>query len=365
MGFGGIIAGALQGGAAQAIDNANTQIAQNNKIDFAKLESQLATERDAASQNLRYTLDKQGKLDSATGPLADAITARKVQDTTAVGQAQTGVDVDRTQRMTPALAAQTTALTTAKADAERASTIASGDDPKYTSALKAITAASHFYGPQDQLAAQNLKRMVLEDKLRDSLASEKDPQIRADINRQIADISGKGETPADIEKQLDSAARAHAAAVKAASDITLDPSTREEAKASIAVIRNQMERLNSKLGAEKPGEKAPYAEGTELRDKSGQVFVVKDGKPVPKDGKTAPAKESAKPVPGIIQSQATGPDQGVAGLSENTLERMANDPSNPLQKAAADRLRDIRASRVTAAADRVTANPSTDPSLYQ
>lgn len=72
MGLGGIIAGALGGGAQAVGQIADTQIKQNNWVEQAQVEQRLAIEREEAIARRRAQIARDDTLERATGPIADA-----------------------------------------------------------------------------------------------------------------------------------------------------------------------------------------------------------------------------------------------------------------------------------------------------
>lgn len=85
---------------------------------------------------------------------------------------------------------------------------------------------------------------------------------------------------------------------------------------------------------------------------------------------TMPAAEPAKTKGGGMVAQPTTQrvptaTTGVEGLSPATLQRIALDPANPLQAAAAAALEKYNAESKKSRAGRVTEDPATDPALYQ
>lgn len=89
MALGGIIAGALSGGAQAVGQVADTQIQTNQRKDLATFESQLQMERQTALARLQQSIGREDTLYNTTGEGGKAKTAYEVDRTRQVGDVET------------------------------------------------------------------------------------------------------------------------------------------------------------------------------------------------------------------------------------------------------------------------------------
>lgn len=296
MGFGGIIAGALGGGAQAAGQIADTQIAQNQKMDMARMEQQLALERMQAQERIRQS----GVLAENSGPIGEAKAAQVGRETAArVGGETTGL-VSRYQQLTPLEVERQKQLDKGKVDTEIDATKRRGADKDYLTAEQRLTDAKESSATKASAAASTYKlgREKIIDQLRDQLAEQRsmgNEDAAKMIEQQISALSGGGgknfSDVASVMKTFENMAAAEEAPLKdpiAAAQMPEDEKKRRQENAReyrqmAATIGSDVSGkrgVNSQPAGGPPKGGAPYQEGTRLVGPDGKFYVVKNGKPV-------------------------------------------------------------------------------------
>lgn len=141
---------------------------------------------------------------------------------------------------------------------------------------------------------------------------------------------------------------------------------RSEYGGDIGAARSALAKLDAEA-ARAQGDARGIMLGEANRLRMGIASYEKRGKGKPVDNQ-APAGNSPGILSRLMDSMApqksSGPDTGVEGLSTMALERIANDPTHPRQKAAQDALRRQEGNRQDSMSERLN-DPTTDPALYQ
>lgn len=274
MSIGGIIAGALGGGAQAVGQIADTQIKQNAWKEQAGIEQQLAIERDEAIQRRRLELNRQDTLERTTGPIADAeLSLRKRQ-----GAIDTDVAVDREGKVGKV-----------RGDVERGNAAAYAT-PEGKAALKGIQAkadASESGSIKGSRAvAAEGGRLDNEEKREDLSLRKRAEEMRArgdedgaqKLEDQRARLRGRGGSGAKTGAEPKSMADAVAAARelnKMADDAEMSGQD-EQAKQLRAQAQSVLGNVTEKRGVAAPKKDAAPAGGP----KEGETGTSKSGKPI-------------------------------------------------------------------------------------
>ena len=203
MGWGGIIAGALEGGSKAVSQIADTQIDMNAKKDLAQHLADIDIAKQEAIARTSESIRREGVLYDTTGEGGTAKRSAAVLQTKEVGEAQTGVDVARETAMGPAKAKSEGLVAKARATAATDALIAEGNNPQAIAARQRIAQANHVES-SNAVAEAALTRLKLEDaklasKLRTQLAearaSGNDDAVQG-IQQQITDLGFSGKDTA-------------------------------------------------------------------------------------------------------------------------------------------------------------------------
>lgn len=180
--FGGIIAGALEGGAKAAYDVADTRIKTDAAKELSKYSSDLETERQQGLLRLRAAIENKQKLAEVKGPLADAKLEYDVNRTKRVGGAETEV-----------LGSREGVIQKARTDAE----IAATNDPKYLSGQTKLARARHI-----ESAASAAQARLAEMEIGDKLEARKQVALYADesADPKVRETAGRWLTAKGILK---------------------------------------------------------------------------------------------------------------------------------------------------------------------
>lgn len=278
MDFGGLIAGALKGGADAYGQVAKTEYESGKKLDLAKqmsdMEEQKQLRIDEITRN-RNLADvprmAQAKADAAPiearGAVAGRVaTATALKDSN-VPALEAGVKLDAYNAEAPLRAGQraekvldVTAETTARGNAETGVITARNSDPEYIKGVKAFTAASHFFGPQDALATEQLKKLQQVSGLQATLAKTTDPDAREQLIQQIGDLTGSTKSQNELRTAYVQTEKAKATAFKTLSDPMATEEARSQAEDSLTALEQLSGQLKKQLNI-KPKADAPAAAG--------------------------------------------------------------------------------------------------------
>lgn len=278
MDFGGLISGALRGGADALGTVAKTEYESGKKLDLAKQMSDMEEQK-----QLRIDEITRGRNIADVGRLAQAnadaapikakgdvaarlATANAVKDS-GLPAIEAGIEEQAydakgglrgKQRADKAL--DTTSEVTARGNAETGVITARNSDPVYIKGVKAFTAASHFFGPQDQLATEQLKKLQQVSGLQSQLAATTDPDAREQLIQKLGDLQGSTKSQNELRTAYVQTEKAKAAALKTLSD----PMATEEAKSQAEESLTALEQLGAQLKKQlniKPKADAPAAQG--------------------------------------------------------------------------------------------------------
>ena len=240
MGFGGIIAGALGGGAQAVGQIADTQIAQNQKMDMARMEQQLALERMQAQERIRQS----GVLAENSGPIGEAKAAQVGRETAARVKSETTGLMSRYQQLTPLEVERQKQLDKGKVDTEIDATKRRGADSDYLKSERALADAKESSATRASAASSNyeLGRKKAVDALRDKLSEARATPGMEDqakvLEQQISALSGGGgknfSDVASVMKTFENMAAAEEAPLKdpiAAAQMPDDEKKRRQANA--------------------------------------------------------------------------------------------------------------------------------------
>ena len=380
MSFGGMLATALAGGANVIGKQAGDDIDQQRKTDLmtqqAAIEEQMRMRLAEHNERLRQS----GALADVTGPLGDAKFANKVRELAAA----TDADVDKAKKLSVA-GREAAKANAADPDYLKSVSVLKLADPEVRAHIAQMGAAAGASAAETRMRQEQLKQLGEVGKvastvrsLQAQLARTTDPEQRKAVEQQITDLGFNGK---DIKSFLSTAEKAMTNG-DTAMKILLDMNASEETK---AVARQQLAKANdfAEQAAGLAGIKSGTSGGGYPTPNSAQIDYLKKNPNFKaefdaKFGKGAADKAigsqgaSGEQKPAAASRSTAVPAQpmpssasGVDGLSELTLKRIAEDRSNPLQAAAAERLKTISAERNDSNRSRVYGNEAADPALYQ
>lgn len=206
MGWGGIIAGALGGGAQAVGQIADSQIDTNKRKDLAQHQAEIDIAKQEAIARTSESIRREGVIYDSTGEGGDARrkadvlrtkevgaaeTGVAVDRTTQVGTAQTGVELDREGKLAPAKVKTAGLIASEQDRVRREGVIASGSDPAYLKAERAIAMTRHFDSGaglrkvQEEAARLDLEGKKVAKALIDKYTAEKDPIKKAELIQEM------------------------------------------------------------------------------------------------------------------------------------------------------------------------------------
>jgi hypothetical protein len=272
--LGGILAGALSGGAQAGGQIADTEIKQRNDTAMRELESKLAVEREAQVARLRESIRREGVIYDTTGEGGQA----KLKYGRQEGQQKNELEVEGEKQMGPVRAANEAAKTREVEGAKTDVTKQRGSDKAFLGAQQNIADASESRSTKSARAAstagQNLENQMKRDMW--------------DLEQQRRKAIDAGDTAA-VERIE---AKQRSLSKKASDegyDITKvieeeDPLTGEVKRRTETTSRRPASAAPANKPQQAPAGGAPYKDGTILR-RGNELFIVRDGKPVPYSGK--------------------------------------------------------------------------------
>jgi len=271
--LGGILAGALAGGAKAGEQIADNAIQERTKTRQMELENKLQMERQAQVERLRQSIGREDKLWSTTGEGGKA----QLEHTKQLEGVKTDAEVDRETRLGPVKAQNKAAETQAAADVETNVIKKRGSDKDYVDSKQKLTDAGESTSTKSSRAVST-QSQSLDNKIKQEawkLESERRAALDAgdtarveQIEKKLRALSNKSDEGYDIVKTI----------------TETDPLTAETKTRTEVTTR----RPSNAPVKQKPPPKggAPFAEGARIRDReTGQLFIIKNGEPVPYGGK--------------------------------------------------------------------------------
>lgn len=272
--LGGILAGALSGGAQAADQLATDQIKQNQDAARAKLESELAVERERQVARLREQIRREGNAYDTVGEGGQNKLKYKELET----DLATRQEVWRRQQIDPIDVDKEAKIEKAKADVETETTIARGNNKKYTKAKENIATALESPSLRASRAAST-EGQQLENKIKRDLWD-------LELQRREAIKAGDTAKAQQIEEmQNRTAGKAGDTGYEIVKTIReTDPLTGETKERTETTVRRPAPAAASPAAGVPPSG-APYKEGQRLRGPDGKLYIVQNGRPVPYAGK--------------------------------------------------------------------------------
>ncbi len=352
--FGGLVAGAVYGGADAVQDQARKGMEADAKLDFERQRSAIEEARQQRAAELQDRLSRsraQWEVDTVNGLGKDKVayeqTLGKVKNEQEVGKERQIAPIRTEQQITAAKG-----MAQARIDVETAA----NNDPKFLAGLRKHAAATHIESLASITQAE-LGRMEIAER----------KQIATLTNEAIAIQNDSTLTDADREKKL---ARINATVqtIKGkqapTKEYDSEKVTTETPDGNGGTIKTEkIVRRNPGGIPEEP--KGPPV-GTVIKDKrfkGGDPNDKANWEPVKKpDAAPAPAPAAAPAAPertGVIATNT-----GLEGLSSITLRRIAGDSTHPLQKQAQAMVAESTKREAEMQSKRI-AEPQFDPSQYR
>ena len=312
----GALAAAIGGGGQAVASQAGGEIDKQNRMDLAKMQADIEEQMRMRIMDRAEQIRQDGALADVSGPLGDAKLAYKGREQTqateaevARGKAMIPVNVDAQRSMIPV----SVEAAAAKNDGEVKATIANASNAEFLAANKKIAlsdpkvaaqieqaraAAASSYASASSSAAharvyntqnEGLRLEVADKQALNSIYSKQqavldDPRL-SDVDRQSKLLQ--------LEQQAILIQKRAGRGGAATKDSELDTTTTEVTKMNpdggqVKTTTKAVRRPGNSQGGE-----SPYLDGAEVRDKAGNVYVVRDGVPVPKGAANAMPKAAA------------------------------------------------------------------------
>lgn len=278
----GLIEGAIGGLAKGAGEIAGGHIKNEMEVDLRKQLSDLEEQRqmrimEATERNRRAGRQADFEQDVANAPTR---TRLKIDELKATKPVETDLEVERTRK-----------VGAATGETQREQEAAFADDPKAQAGVRARAKASDLGAAERALRIEELKVRIEEARL-----SAADKREMRDMLNQAAELKAGGNDDAAQQiidtLRVKTGATAKAGGEKSYSDViqgarVLEQAAKEaelddpaEARRLRARAAELVDSVAGKRGVGAPKGGNPYPEGTRLRGKDGQIYVVKGGKPV-------------------------------------------------------------------------------------
>ena len=299
----GILATALAGGAGVIAKQAGDDVEAQRKSDLMRQQADIEEQMRMRLADFSERLRQQGVLADNTGPLADAKLAMKGREAEVTNKA----DVDKAGM----LATLNDDITKRRAgDKAYLSSVAAIKlaDPEVRAHLNQMAAAAGASAAQTRMLGEQLKQLqqvgaVAEQVrgLQSKLAGAKTDDERTTIQQQITDLGFSGKDTKGFMAIAEKAMNNGDAALKVLNDPTASPEAKQAAMGQLSRANEFADKAAAQAGLKLGGAggKSPYPDGTELKGKDGQMYVVRDGQPVLKSaaggGKASAAKPEAAP----------------------------------------------------------------------
>lgn len=316
MNWGGIVAGGIGGGAAQAVDVAREGLQTDRRVDAARILSQIEEQKQMRLAEFAQNMARQQQTYNTSGAGGDELLAfsrrqgEQANEVALAGRRAEASDSGITQGM-----------------ADRAGAVAKATGEAQTEQdIKRATA----------MLPMEIKKAyaVADAHARAMRANEKSPgaELQAKINA-IEQAIGR---PLNEQQKL---------GVFGLTNGESDTETVKETtygKDGLMVETTHTQKRRPGAAAGEPP--APYQDGTVLKGKDGNVYVVRDGRPVPKTA-AAPAPAPEKKAAGIVAAANGDP---LAGLSRQQIRAKRAELQSELtrwgdQPHAAARVAEIKA----------------------
>ncbi len=272
--LGGILAGALSGGAQAGGQIADTEIKQRNDAAMRELESKLAVEREAQVARIRENMRRESHLWDKKGPGAEATLEYGRKE----GQQKNELAVEGARQLAPVQADAAAQRKRAEEDVETSVTISRGNDPKFTGAKQNIADAGESRSVKAarsaSTAGQNLENQMKKDMW--DLEQQRRKAIDAGDTAAVERIEAK-------QRSLSKKASDEGYDITKTIEET-DPLTGETKVRTETTTRRPASAATPNKPQQSPAGGAPYKDGTILR-RGNELFIVKDGRPVPYSGK--------------------------------------------------------------------------------
>lgn len=248
--WGGIISGALQGGAKAVGNLAQGYIEDERRLDYAKQISDMEMEKQRRLEEFRTQnrYEDDVRRSDVNGQLYKNNMQAKRDETDLQTEAQKTRDQNRTR---------------IAADDQ----IAFGQSAERQAGVRAEARARHIAGPGEALAAEQLRQLKTINNLRVKLSSTTDPDQREAIQSQIADMTGNTKSQKDLTLAMASLTKAKSDALRVLKDPDSTDQAKEEAQSALADLDLTISFTKRQLGikdnpaAPKPGKPS----GVDLR----------------------------------------------------------------------------------------------------
>lgn len=294
--FGGMLAGAIGGGAQAADQIATSEIEKQQRLDYAKQISQMEEEKARRLAEFQEQQRRSGALWDKTGEGGEA-------SRTALGKElaiKSDANVAEQVKLGPVAAKNAALAATATADAAAEEAKKHAADPTYIAAVSKLKLAD----PEVAARIAQAKAAINASNAHAGMLAVQTAGLKLDVEDKKK-LNGLYDQASDILTDADMNDTDRAKALgKVQQQITLIKSKTGQTGAKdpeLDTVTTEKTTTDDKGNTTKtttkevrrPGrggdEKAPYADGTELRGKDGKLYVVQGGQPVLKEAAAAPA----------------------------------------------------------------------------
>lgn len=310
----GLLASAFAGGAQAINQQAVGDIDKQNRLDIAKEMSRIQEEANMRLAENQARLNREGNKNAmvdardfnssdetiaASGKVADAKSATDRRSALATATDETLNSAQRKKASDDRAATHDTQVRETIADAANSSLLAATGkiklaDPEVAARIAASRAAAGANAAHSGLLAQQAASLELDVKDKEKLNGLYDDASRILSNPELTD-EARGKQFGDVQKKISMMK----SKTGQARDPELDTVTTKTKKLNPDGTEIETtEKSIRRPGGDGSSGKAPYPDGTELKNKDGSIWVVKDGKPVPKG--QAVEKPAAKTDGGMI-----------------------------------------------------------------
>ncbi len=264
--LGGILAGAMKGGAQAGVEIADAELAQRRKAETMQLEQQLAIERADAIARRQQAIAREDQTYNTTGQggqekLSFKAREAEVDRTTKVAdrQALDPLDIDKADK-----------IQRAKDAAGRDDVKAKGGDKDFLKARQADTDAG---------VSSSTKAVQGESARGARIDNDQKAEI-ANLRKRAEQMRARGDEAGALKLE-DEILRRQGAKAGSEYDIEKVTTVSEDPATGAKETRERTERRRPGTSEKQPPKAgAPYAEGARLVGPDGKFYIVKGGKPV-------------------------------------------------------------------------------------
>lgn len=264
--LGGILAGAMKGGAQAGMEIADAELAQRRKAEMMQLEQQLAIERADAIARRQQAIAREDQTYNTTGQGGQEKLAFKKKE----GEVETDAEVAKRQKLDPLDVAKAGSMQKAKNDEDTRAVTERGNNKGYLTAKQREADAGE---------SSSLKSSRGESTRGARIENDQKAEV-ANLRKRAEQMRARGDEAGAVKLE-DEIARRQGAKPGSEYDLEKVVEESEDPATGAKIRRERTERRKPATAAGKPPPAgAPYAEGARLIGPDGKFYIVKGGKPV-------------------------------------------------------------------------------------